>query len=207
MRILFLFAASICYGLSSAAPDDEPLPPGTKFHIDSISWRVDEIRSHFDAVNISSAPANTAVAVVAPVAQQRISGGETGIITTETDQTIVVDVSADVLFDFDRADLQVGATESLQTLTTLIASRAKHGVSIDGFTDSKGSASYNQKLSVARAESVRHWLIEKGGLSTIAFSVKGYGAENPVAPNTTADGQDNPAGRQKNRRVEITIKK
>jgi outer membrane protein OmpA-like peptidoglycan-associated protein len=49
--------------------------------------------------------------------------------------------------------------------------------------------------------------MEKGGITTVAIAVNGYGAKNPVAPNTMADGQDNPAGRQKNRRVEIRINK
>ena len=78
---------------------------------------------------------------------------------------------------------------------------------IDGYTDSKGSDPYNQGLSDRRAESVRNWFVTKEGLRDVNFATKGYGAKNPVAPNTKPDGSDDPDGRQKNRRVEITVKK
>jgi outer membrane protein OmpA-like peptidoglycan-associated protein len=79
-------------------------------------------------------------------------------------------------------------------------------VRIEGYTDGKGSDSYNQKLSLRRAESVKKWL-ETHGLAGIRFSAAGFGAKNPVAPNTKPDGSDDPEGRQKNRRVEIVIRK
>jgi outer membrane protein OmpA-like peptidoglycan-associated protein len=70
-----------------------------------------------------------------------------------------------------------------------------------------GSDFYNQRLSDQRAEAVRKWLVSKEGLKGVKFATKGYGVKNPVAPNTRPDGSDNPDGRQKNRRVEITVKK
>ena len=47
----------------------------------------------------------------------------------------------------------------------------------------------------------------KGGLGSMHFLISGYGAKKPVAPNVTPDGSDNPKGRQKNRRVEIVVRK
>jgi outer membrane protein OmpA-like peptidoglycan-associated protein len=54
---------------------------------------------------------------------------------------------------------------------------------------------------------VKSWLVQKGGVNGKQIKTKGWGKANPVAPNTNPDGSDNPDGRQKNRRVEITVKK
>ncbi|HZX67971.1 MAG TPA: OmpA family protein, partial [Candidatus Elarobacter sp.] len=71
----------------------------------------------------------------------------------------------------------------------------------------KGSAAYNAALSERRARSVKNWFVEKDGLRNIRFATNGFGAGDPVAPNTKPDGSDNPDGRRKNRRVEILIAK
>ncbi len=65
------------------------------------------------------------------------------------------------------------------------------------------SDAYNKKLSLARAESVKAWLVDKQGLADSSFGMKGLGAADPIAPNVNADGSDDPKGRQLNRRVEI----
>ena len=107
----------------------------------------------------------------------------------------------------DKADLLPKAEETLTRAADFVKQRSKGGViRIEGHTDAKGSASYNKKLSLSRAGSVKKWL-EAHGLSGLRFSSEGFGAEKPVAPNTKPDGSDDPAGRQKNRRVEIVIKK
>ena len=49
--------------------------------------------------------------------------------------------------------------------------------------------------------------MKDGGLQNVVFNVKGFGAEHPIAANTKPDGTDNPDGRQKNRRVEIVMRK
>ena len=54
---------------------------------------------------------------------------------------------------------------------------------------------------------MKSWLVQKGGMNGNQIKTKGWGKANPVAPNTNPDGSDNPEGRQKNRRVEITVKK
>jgi outer membrane protein OmpA-like peptidoglycan-associated protein len=82
--------------------------------------------------------------------------------------------------------------------------RAK--VLIEGHTDSKGKQPYNLKLSERRAASVKTWLGTKG-IAQANVKTRGWGATKAVAPNSKPDGSDDPEGRQKNRRVEITIKK
>jgi OOP family OmpA-OmpF porin len=69
-------------------------------------------------------------------------------------------------------------------------------VEVAGYTDSRGSDTYNQRLSQARAESVRGYLIRKGVASN-RLSARGFGESNPIDTNTTTDGL------ARNRRVEL----
>jgi outer membrane protein OmpA-like peptidoglycan-associated protein len=125
----------------------------------------------------------------------------------ETDLEVQIEVPADVLFDFDKSTLRSTAREVLMKAAELIRTKATGVVRISGFTDSKGGKAYNQQLSDRRANAVRDYFVKEAGLRGISFSTKGYGADNPVASNTKPDGSDDPEGRQKNRRVEIVMRK
>jgi outer membrane protein OmpA-like peptidoglycan-associated protein len=125
----------------------------------------------------------------------------------ETTTEVRIDLSADVLFAFDKADLLPEAQKTLSQAAAIIREKAKGAVRIDGYTDAKGSDAYNQRLSERRAASVENWFKQSGHLTDVPFVTRGLGAKNPVAPNTKPDGSDDPDGRQKNRRVEITITK
>lgn len=120
-----------------------------------------------------------------------------------SDQSIVIDLPADVLFDFDKADLRPDAMPALNKAAELLASYPSAPLAIYGHTDSKGEDSYNDPLSLRRAQAVATWLKAK---NSRAAEVQGYGERRPVADNSKPDGSDDPAGRQKNRRVEIVIK-
>jgi outer membrane protein OmpA-like peptidoglycan-associated protein len=125
----------------------------------------------------------------------------------ETGQEIRIELAADVLFDFDKADLRPAAQKTLHQAAGIIQDKAKGAVRIEGHTDSKGNDAYNQRLSERRAASVKTWFVDKEGLGKVQFSTQGFGAKKPVASNTKPDGSDDPDGRQKNRRVEIILKK
>lgn len=125
----------------------------------------------------------------------------------ETDLEVRLELAADVLFDFDRADIKPAAERVLGEAARIIRDRATGPVRIEGHTDAKGTDSYNQRLSERRATAVKTWLVTKGGLSAVTFTTRGSGAKQPVAPNTKPDGSDDPEGRQRNRRVEIIIRK
>ena len=112
-------------------------------------------------------------------------------------------LSADVLFDFDKADLKPASRPSLDKVVAFLKSYPKANARIEGHTDSKGDDAYNQKLSQQRAESVRKFLAAQG--ATLRMSTRGWGEKKPVAPNARPDGKDDPEGRRKNRRVEITV--
>lgn len=104
----------------------------------------------------------------------------------------------DVVFDVNKADLKPGGVVTVDKLAAFLAEYPTRRVMIEGFTDSTGSAEYNQGLSERRALAVRKALLDKGIEST-RVDLRGYGEEFPVATNATA------AGRQMNRRVEIII--
>ena len=125
----------------------------------------------------------------------------------ETGAEIRIELAADVLFDFDKADIRPKAREALKQAATIIRDKAKGVVRIEGHTDAKGTDPYNQKLSQRRAAAVKAWLTEEEGLQSVNFSTQGFGAKKPVAGNKKPDGSDDPEGRQKNRRVEIILKK
>jgi outer membrane protein OmpA-like peptidoglycan-associated protein len=126
---------------------------------------------------------------------------------TDTPEELRIELPADILFDFDKADIRATAEPALADAARIIREQAKAGVRIEGHTDSKGAADYNQGLSEKRASSVKSWLVAKEKLDKIGFTTSGLGATKPVAPNELPDGRDNPAGRQKNRRVEIIIER
>ena len=123
----------------------------------------------------------------------------------ETATETRIELPADILFDFDKADIRPAAAPALKQAAEIIRKGARGTVTVEGHTDSKGSAGYNQKLSERRSASVQKWLVEREGLRGTRFQSKGFGAARPVAPNTKPDGADDPEGRQKNRRVEIVF--
>ena len=113
-------------------------------------------------------------------------------------------VVGDALFDFDKPNLRADAEETLAAAAPEIGKLGGKPARIEGHTDAIGSDGYNMKLSEARAAAVRDWLAAHN-IVPAATPIKGYGKTVPVAPNTTADGKDDPAGRQKNRRVEVVF--
>ncbi|MFL5256837.1 MAG: OmpA family protein [Rhodopila sp.] len=130
-----------------------------------------------------------------------------GLGIRETATEIHVALPADILFDFDKAIIRPSAAQALHQAAELIRNRATGPVHIEGHTDAKGLAAYNQRLSERRAAAVRLWLVQKEGLRGVTFLTAGFGATRPVAPNTAPDGADDPAGRQRNRRVELVLQK
>jgi outer membrane protein OmpA-like peptidoglycan-associated protein len=125
----------------------------------------------------------------------------------ETATEVRIELAADVLFDFDKYNILPKAQEALKQVAEVIREKARGAVRIEGHTDSKGTDASNQKLSERRATAVKDWLVNKEGLKNVRFETRGFGAKSPVAPNTKPDGSDDPEGRQKNRRVEIIVKK
>jgi outer membrane protein OmpA-like peptidoglycan-associated protein len=136
-----------------------------------------------------------------------VRSGTALLTVNETEREIRVSLSADVLFDFDKSNIRPDAAQALEQLATVIRQRSHGIVRIEGHTDSKGTNSYNQRLSKARARAVEDWLVHKDGFRPGLFATEGFAARRPVAPNAKPDGRDDPEGRQRNRRVELVIAK
>jgi len=122
----------------------------------------------------------------------------------ETDRGVVVNLP-DVLFEFGRAALTADPQGKVHDIAGVLNDRARdRRISIEGYADALGSDTFNQQLSERRAENVSIAL-ENSGVSSSRLTTRGFGERYPIAPNTNADGTDNPAGREKNRRVEVII--
>jgi outer membrane protein OmpA-like peptidoglycan-associated protein len=117
--------------------------------------------------------------------------------TRDTARGLIVNMS-DVLFDTGKHTLSAGAREKLARISGIVVSHPGLQLSIEGHTDSVGSDDYNQDLSERRAESVRSFLTQNG-VPAGTITAKGFGESQPVASN------DNAAGRQRNRRVEMVV--
>ncbi len=110
-----------------------------------------------------------------------------------------VTITERVEFDTGKATLKPSSDRILQAVADVVSKTPSIlRLEVQGHTDNVGSDAANQRLSEARAEAVRTWLIEHG-VPGRKLSAKGYGETEPIAPNRT------PAGRETNRRVQFQI--
>jgi len=121
------------------------------------------------------------------------------------DDTKPILIPTDLLFKFNKAEVQESAKLSMMKLGLLIKRNKDSKFIIEGHTDSIGPADYNMKLSVKRAESVRDWLIESLGMTADRIGVKGFGETRLLVP-ATANKEEALVKEAINRRVEIAIK-
>ncbi|HUK87211.1 MAG TPA: OmpA family protein [Terriglobales bacterium] len=140
-----------------------------------------------------------------------VSSGIQGVLedlnAKVTGQEIRIELAADVLFDFDKYTLKPEATATLGKVGQVAAAYPDYTMLIEGHTDGKGTHAYNMRLSDQRANSVKEWLVKNASMAAARITTQGWGETKPVAPNKNPDGSDNPEGRQKNRRVEIVLRK
>lgn len=103
------------------------------------------------------------------------------------------------LFDSGRAKLKDGSTRVMVNALEMIKAHPDKRILVAGYTDNAGDPGSNLKLSTARAEAVRDWLVDASGIPATQFAIQGYGDTRPLSDNVTE------AGRAKNRRVEIML--
>ena len=114
------------------------------------------------------------------------------------------ELASDVLFDFGSPVLRPGGYQALAGILSQIRGVIPYpALRVVGHTDSVGGPAANMTLSLQRAESVRQWLIQAGGIPPQYITIEGRGEDQPVAPNRFPNGADNPQGRAANRRVEL----
>ena len=117
--------------------------------------------------------------------------------TRDSARGLIVSMS-DVLFDTGRYSLKPGAREKLAKVAGILIAYPSLNIAVGGYTDNVGGDEMNQKLSENRAGAVRDYLVQQGVVAN-SVSATGFGNTLPVASN------DNYAGRQENRRVELVV--
>ena len=139
MRTLLAAILLIAAGATTALADDEPVPPGAKGEVRAIKGEVQNLVFRVED----------------------LAGKQLNMQVKESKTEIRIELAADVLFDFDKADIRPQAKEQLQKAAELIREHAKKStVTIEGHTDGKGADDYNQKLSDRRAQSVRDYFVK-----------------------------------------------
>jgi outer membrane protein OmpA-like peptidoglycan-associated protein len=119
------------------------------------------------------------------------------LATRDSARGLIVSMS-DVLFDTGQYSLKPGAREKLAKVAGILIAYPSLNIEVGGYTDNVGGDDMNQTLSENRAGAVRDYLVQQG-VGAPSVSAKGYGNSLPVASN------DNSAGRQENRRVELVV--
>lgn len=131
-------------------------------------------------------------------ADLRRTMGNENVMIQNTGDRLIVTLPQDILFPVDSTELRRDLMQNLQALAQNLMAYPNTNVRVIGHTDNTGSASYNQSLSVGRADSVSRVLV-RNGVSPGRIIAIGRGEDEPVASNLTA------SGRTQNRRVEIVI--
>jgi len=122
----------------------------------------------------------------------------TGVSVTRNGDTITLNMPGNITFKTDSADLNASFYNVLNSVSLVLKEYDKTILEVAGHTDNTGSAQYNQGLSERRAQSVAQYL-ESHGVNSQRVATVGAGETHPIASN------DTPAGRQANRRVELSL--
>jgi len=120
------------------------------------------------------------------------------VTVTQSDRGAVITSDERVLFDTGKSNIKKDGSVFIDRVAKLLNEKTSANVSVEGHTDNVGDTGMNQKLSEARARSVRDALIAKG-VKKDRIVMRGHGMTKPVADNGTAEG------RQANRRTEIIV--
>jgi outer membrane protein OmpA-like peptidoglycan-associated protein len=174
----------------------------------------DAARARNDAADAQAASANALSAAQADAERSRLAAqqAETDkaamrtklsdqlnsiLQTRDSARGLIVSMS-DVLFDTGQYSLKPGAREKLAKVAGILLAYPGLNIAVGGYTDNVGGDTMNQTLSEHRAGSVRDYLVQQG-VAGNSVSARGFGNTMPVSSN------DNSAGRQQNRRVELVV--
>jgi len=192
-----------------------------KAEADAVNAQAATAKAQSDMANSQAASANAVSAAQADAEQSRLAAQQANLTAqqAETDKAamraklseqlnsilqtrdsargLIVSMS-DVLFDTGKYSLKPGAREKLAKVAGILLAYPGLNIEVGGYTDNVGGDAMNQTLSENRAGSVRDYLVQEG-VAANSVSAKGFGNSLPVASN------DNSAGRQQNRRVELLV--
>ncbi|WMI66780.1 OmpA family protein [Aestuariibaculum sp. YM273] len=119
---------------------------------------------------------------------------------TEAVQKALNDYAKTILFDTGKSTIKSQSAQVLNDIVAILKEYPNAKFTVEGHTDSVGSESFNQKLSDARALSVKDYLVQNG-VDEFRLSAEGFGESKPIDTNSTREGKAN------NRRVEINLVK
>ena len=129
--------------------------------------------------------------------RQQMAG--TGVeVNRNPDGSVGLVMPGNITFDTNKSTIKPNFYSTLNKVAQTLAEDNKSAILVTGYTDNTGNDSINIPLSQARAQAVSNYLIGQGVTSN-RINAQGNGASNPIASNNTA------AGREQNRRVEISI--
>ena len=129
----------------------------------------------------------------------RAATAGTGIdVSRNPDGSVGLIMPGNITFDTNKSAIKPNFYSTLNKVAQVLAEDNKSAILVTGYTDNTGNDSINIPLSQARAQAVASYIASQG-VSTTRINAQGQGAANPIADNSTA------AGREQNRRVEITV--
>lgn len=118
--------------------------------------------------------------------------------TKRTQEGIITKLKSDILFDSGKSAVKTSSKDNLNEMAEIMKKYPENVLTIVGYTDITGTSRFNEQLSKERADAVKKELVA-AGLPANTITTHGFGPQNPVGDNDTADG------RKQNRRVEIKI--
>ena len=146
---------------------------------------------------------DTAIADAPTLEDIAASDPNLSVTTDEAGEVDAMVMLSDVLFGFGDATLAPDALVTLRGIADKL--EGVTALEITGHTDSIGDEAFNLALGQRRADVVRDWLVANTDLTVGVVTARGVGEVDPLAPNLTPEGTDNPEGRAQNRRVEFTL--
>lgn len=185
---------------ATALPREQYSAPGNRYfdggiHAGAVGFK---IRLSFGKVKKHPKPAPIVQTVSEPVVSRPAAPAPAPVAEVPEEIKRTMQELSVTLFAFDKFNLDAKAIAGLKKVIDWLQEFPDLQVQIEGHTDWEGSDEYNQKLSERRAKSVHDYFVEHG-VNPERLSYIGYGESRPIATNETAEG------RQKNRRVELTI--
>jgi outer membrane protein OmpA-like peptidoglycan-associated protein len=156
--------------------------------------QLDEMNAKLDIILVEVRKRNEMAPPVNPYDEEAVSALNSG-------KKLILQ---NILFDYNKARLRGSSERELDKLANFLLNNERIKLTISGHTDAIGDSGYNLRLSRARAESVQNYLISRG-VSKNRLKAIGFGQSMPIAKNVDGNGDDNPIGRQLNRRIEISV--
>lgn len=182
---------------------------GTGWHHIAISFNIRALKVYFDQTrvlnvpNIKERPTSFSISALShgvgkgdPAIIKNIRIAEGGVELYDKLMTDGKIVTTGIRFDVNKATIKPESMGVINEIAKLMQDHSDIKFSVEGHTDSDGDDASNQKLSEARANSVKNALVDLG-IDASRLETKGFGESNPVSDNTTPEGKAN------NRRVEF----